>query len=440
MLSIIDCGAVADGKTVVTSAFQKAIDHLASKGGGTVYIPAGTYVCGTVHLSDNVHIVFEDGARLLGSRRMEDFAPYEEDAANTVYQDRSHSYFHHSLFHADGCQNISFSGHGVIDMQSEWELSPSWCRAIKMFALKNCAGVVIEDLILRNGTDLAVYFAGCENVRIAHLDIKSHIDGISPDSCKNVVITDCILDVGDDAIVPKSSFTLGRFQAMENLVIANCLISSRCSAIKFGTESNTGFLNITVTGCTIYNTRFSGIALEAIDGAVIDGVSISNITMRNVGNPFMLLVMNRARGPEGTGIGSIQNVTISNLTATGPYEAWNAMALNYDTFIKADTVQSPVPVPAIIAGQPDSIIKNVALSNLQCSMPGGGTLEDRAIVVPNVREGYPESVRFGRKMPIYGLFARCVDNLKLYNVDFYTETPDARDAMLLEHVTRYKEV
>ena len=279
---------------------------------------------------------------------MDDFLPREENPANDVYQDKSHSYFQHSLFYADGCKNISFSGLGKIDMRSVWEPDGSWQRAVKIFALKNCTDVVIKDLVLRNATDLAVYFAGCENVTVTGLNIFTHIDGISPDSCKNVVISDCIINSGDDGIVPKSSFTLGRFAAMENLTISNCIISSRCNAIKFGTESNTAFLNVTITGCTIYNTRFSGITLQAVDGATVNGFSVSGITMKNVGNPIMLMVLDRSRAPEGTPIGEIKNVSLSGITVTGPYEPWEAPTWNYKSHMEDDKVQCPVPAPVIM--------------------------------------------------------------------------------------------
>ena len=207
MYNIIDYGAIGDGKTLSTVAIQAAVDACSANGGGTVFIPAdGVFVSGSVHLHDNVHIVFENGAVLLGSTDMNDFDPYEE-ITYPKYQDRSHSYFHHSLFYAENCNNISFGGVGKIDMQSAWEVDDSR-RGAKPIALKECKDVLIADLIIRNATDLAVYFAGCENVRVTGLNIRAHIDGISPDSCKNVVISDCILNVGDDAIVPKSSFTL----------------------------------------------------------------------------------------------------------------------------------------------------------------------------------------------------------------------------------------
>ena len=440
MFNVKDFGAKGDGKTLDTLAVQAAVDACEEAGGGQVYFPEGTYVLGTVHFKNNVEIHISKGATVLGSMNPEDFDPYEEDSSNTIYQDRSHSYFHHSLFHADSVSDIALTGLGKIDMQSVWEVMPGWERACKIVAFKNCYNVVIRDLTMRNATDLAVYFAGCENVRITGLDLIVHIDGISPDSCKNVVISDCIIDAGDDGIVPKSSFTLGKFKAMENLCISNCVVKSRCNAIKFGTESNTAFINTTITGCTIYDTRYSGIALECIDGALIEGFSVSNISMRNVGNPFMIIVMDRGRGPEGTTVGEIRNISFSNITATGPYVAWEGPTWNYSCHMKNDVTQMPVTTPALIIGQPDSIIKNISLSNIFLSLPGGGCEDWKQNPVPEVRQGYAESVRYGRKPPAYGLLARDVDNLKLMNVEFVTEKEDARDAIYLENVTRFKNI
>lgn len=467
MYNILDYGAVGDGKTLNTNAIQEAVNKCAEAGGGTVYIPAdGKFISGTVHLLDNVHILFENGAILLGSKEISDFEPVEEMAC-LEFQDRSHSFFHQSLFYAENCDNISFSGKGLIDMQSCWQIDEGWrqarqliapkCAALdydydallnkydsvwyrgaKPIALKECNNVVISDLTIKNATDLAVYFAGCENVRVLGLYIESHIDGISPDSCKNVVISDCIVNVGDDAIVLKSSYTLNRLKYCENISITNCVISSRCNAIKFGTESITGFINITISNCTIYNTRFSGITLAAADGAVFDGISVNNISMRNVGNPFFIMILNRGQCPENRPIGKMRNITFSNITATGPYVEWEAIPHCYQAFIKNNVIEMPKPVPAIIVGQSDSVIENVAFTNIQITMPGGGTQEDRKIVLENIRNGYPECMCFGEKLPIYGLFARNVNNLKLCNVEFYTYERDERDAILLDKVTCFK--
>jgi len=442
MYNVKDYGAKGDGINIDSIGIQKAIDACAENGGGTVFIPAGTYVCGTMHLKSHVHILFEKAALILGSKNIKDFDPLEENPSNNLYQDLSHSYFHHSLFHADNVHDIALTGFGRIDMQSEWEVVEGWCRACKIIAFKECTDVVIRDLNMKNATDLAVYLAGCEFVTISGLSMAVHVDGISPDCCKNVTISDCFVDSGDDAIVPKCSYTLGRFKAMENLTISNCVVRSTASAIKFGTESNSAFRNITVTGCTIYDTRLKGIALQACDGAVIEGIAISNITMRNVGNPLLMMVLNRARGPEGTKVGEIKNVSISNVIITGPYpESYEAtMAQNATDYFENNLTIRQDYYPFIMTGQPDSIIKNISLSNIQFVAPGGGTEEDRELEVREERTGYPIAMLLADKFPVYGLYARHVDNLKLYNVEFMTENEDKRDAIRLVNVKNYKSV
>ena len=454
MFNVKDFGAKGDGIALDSKAIQKAIDACFEVGGGTVYIPEGKYLCGTIHFKSNIHVWLDKGATILGSTNRLDFDPYEEDAANTEFQDRSHSYFHHSLFHADNANDIALTGFGKIDMQSAWEdleftefgsgsnKGQKWCRGCKSIAFKECTNVVIRDLVIRNVTDLAVYVAGCENVVISGLNLFAHVDGISPDSCKNVIISDCIVDTGDDAIVPKCSYTLGRFKYMENLTIANCVVRSSASAIKFGTESNSAYINTTVTGCTIYDTGMEGLFVMTSDGARVEGLSISNITMRNVAQPLLIMVGDRARGPEGTTIGKMKNVSIANVVITGPFTdtITETMAQNSSDYKKNSLVKKIYHLPFIISGQEDSIIENVSLSNIQYVSPGGGTIEDRDIELKNVREGYPMALAFGRKAPVYGMYAKWVDNLKLYNVDFMTEEPDARDAMKLENVTRFKQI
>jgi len=444
MYNIREYGTTGNGTTLDSPAIQKAIDVCAKNGGGTVFIPSGKYLCGTIHMRSHIHILFEKGALLLGSNDLNDFDPLEETPSNCEYQDISHSYFHRSLFHAEYVEDIAITGFGEIDMQSTWDEVNEWYRGAKIIAFKECINVNIRDLSIKNATDLAVYVAGCDYVTISGLHIIAHIDGVSPDSCKNVTISDCIIDSADDAIVAKCSYTLGRFKDMENLTVSNCVLRSNAAAIKFGTETNSAFRNITITGCTIYDTQLNGIAILTADGATVEGVSISNITMRNVGNPILIQILNRGRGPkpESEKIGEIKNVSISNVIITGPYpKTFQAtMAQFISTYRSNNLTLRSVNHPLVIAGQPDSLVRNVSLSNIIFSAHGGGTLEDRNIQLPTVRNGYPGSDLFGDKYPIYGLFAINADNLKLYNVTFVTEQEDKRDEILLMNVTNYNRV
>lgn len=432
MYSVIDFGADGDGREICTKAFQAAVD--ACSGGGIVYIPFGTYLLGTVFLKSNVHFVFESGARILGSKRLkEDFAP-DEERRDALYQDASHSFFDHSLFVAKGCENISFSGLGTIDMQNEWE-SDDWRRfpadsldrrrGAKIFTFVECENIVLKDMRLINATDLAVYPVGCKNVRISNLDIDSHIDGISPDGCKNVTIANCIVNTGDDAIVIKSSFALGRKIVCENVSVTGCIISSRCNAIKLGTESNGGYRNITVTGCTVSDTSLSGIALEVADGGFLDGVTISDITMKNVGNPIFIVLCDRRRGPDGTGIGRLENVIISNVTATGPYESWEAVTHD---FFNNEKIVTPMIQASSVTGLPGVPVKNITLSNIYLSVPGGEKKPENTCV-PENPGAYPENFMYG-KLPCFGIFFRHCRGLRLDNVSVEAIVKDDREAMI----------
>lgn len=438
MYSILDYGAVGDGKTLCTRNIQAAIDACPVEG-GTIYIPSGKYLCGTVYLHDNIQVIFEMGAVLLGSKNTrDDFTP-DEFRDEPLYQDASHSYYNHSLFVARRCENITFSGFGTIDMQSAWEMDErdfglsliDRKRGAKIFTFVECKNIVIKDLKLRNATDLTVYLLGCERVKIHSLDIKAHIDGISPDCCKDVIISDCIVETGDDGIAIKSSYSLSRFQICENVAISNCIVSSRCSAIKLGTESNAGYRNIVVSNCIIENTRLSGIALEIADGGTMENIGVCNITMKNVGTPIFIVLCNRGRGPKGTDIGYIKNIQLSNITATGPYEEWEACVHD---FYHPETSQIPQVYSSSITGLKNRKIENILLSNIYLEVPGGETSCMDNFKVPYNEKAYPENVMYG-KLPAYGIYIRDCDSLKMNNVVIKTLKEDKRRAIIAEDVT-----
>ena len=202
----------------------------------------------TVFLKSNVTIEIPEGTELLGAESYYDYAQ-EEKIDYPIYQDSSHTYFHPSMFVGIGCENIKITGGGKIDMRSVWDEDGVRGEAIKhrgakCIALKECKNIEISNLAIVNVTDLAVYFAGCENVDIYNLKLKVYIDGISPDNSKNVRIHDCDVETGDDGIVFKSSYTLNRLDICKDIYVWDCKIKSRCNALKFGTETNGGFENI----------------------------------------------------------------------------------------------------------------------------------------------------------------------------------------------------
>lgn len=322
------------------------------------------------------------------------------------------------------------------NVPADGEASNRSRRAIKIFSFKECKHIDISDLKLYNATDLAVYLAGCEDVKTTKLSIHVNIDGISPDCCKNVVISDCNIVAGDDAIVLKSSYTLNRKQLCENVVVTNCNVSSRMCAIKLGTETNGGFKNIAISNCAIYDTCFTELAIEIADGGEIDGITATGLVMKNVGSPLLIILTDRRRAPSDATIGSIKNVVIDNITATGPYESVYPIryrAVSSDSEVNTE----PRIIASSVIGQPDSKLENISLSNIYLTVPGGRGKEDRDIVVPENPQGTPAAWTHG-DLPASGIFFRHVKNLALHNVNIFTLEDDAREEMIFDDVEGLK--
>ena len=448
-----DFGAVADGATLCSKAVQKAIDYAHENGGGTIVFEAGRYVLSTVFLKNNVHIFLEDGVEILGSLDFYDYAP-QEKIDYPIYQDASHTYFNLSMFVGRNCENISITGKGKIDMRSVWDEDGVRGEAIKhrgpkCVALKECKNVEMSGLEIVNATDLAVYFAGCENVDIYNLKLKVYIDGISPDNSKNVRIHDCDVETGDDGIVFKSSYTLNRLDVCKDIQVWNCKIKSRCNAIKFGTETNGGFENIFIENIKIKDTRITGISIESVDGAIIDGIYIKNVQMQNVNAPIFVHLGKRMRGPKGREIGQIKNVTLENITAAGPYEPYEIMPWNYFSWKENDCYQNPKifgiaesfdgtketddwQMTSNICGLPEIPLENITLRNVHLKLDGGVKEYNRN--VPEEAQDYPEVYVYGRILPAKGIYFRHINGLTLENVTVETYHEDSRESFVFDDV------
>jgi hypothetical protein len=298
---------------------------------------------------------------------------------------------------------------------------------------------------------LAVYFAGCENVDVHHLTMRVYIDGVSPDNSKNVRIHDCDIEAGDDAIVFKTSYTLNRLGACDNIRVWDCRLKSRCTAIKFGTETNGGFYNIDIENIEIRETRITGIAIESVDGAIADGITIRNVQMQNVGAPLFVHVGRRMRGPEGRQIGKIKNVTLENIRAVGPYEPYEIIPWNYASYVAGDTLQKPWEmgvfgyeadygktekdpwqITSNICGLVESPLENITLRNVYLELDGA--VQEFNPVVPENPMPYPEVNTYGRFLPAKGIYFRHIEGLTLDNVQVKTYRNDTREAFVFDRV------
>jgi len=408
LYDVRDYGAKPDGKTLCTTSIQKAIDVCSQSGGGTVYLPPGTFLSGTIYFKNGVTLRLAAGSTLLGSTDLKDYPP-------TVQAFRSYTdnYTDKSLIYGENVEHIAITGEGTIDgrgasFEGPYKVRPYMIRFIQ------CRNVTVKDVTIKDSPMWVQHFLACDDVLITGITVKSLVnhnnDGIDIDSCRRVVISDCNINSGDDAIVLKSTSA----RVCRDVAVSNCILSSRCNALKMGTESNGGFENIVISGCSIYDTRLAGIALEIVDGGTMDRVVVSNITMNKVGAPLFVRLGNRARpfrkDMEKPAIGVLRNVTISNIEATGAN-----------------------PTGCAISGLPEAKIENVTLSNVRLSFEGGGTKADAAREIPDKAVDYPEYSMFGR-LSAYGLYCRHIKGLKLFNVELQLEKPDQRHAVVFEDV------
>jgi polygalacturonase len=428
-------GATGDGITLDSKAINKAIEAAAAAGGGTVYFPAGNYLSGAIHLKSNISLFIDQGATIIAAPvSAENGYDEEEASANSIYQDSGHSHWHNSLIWGDSLHNVSILGQGTIWGKGLYkDYVKDKQSANKAIALYLCRNVNIRDISVLHGGWFAILATGVDNLTIDNVILDTNRDGMDIDCCRNVHVSNCSVNSPyDDGICLKSTFGLGFARATENVTITNCEVSgfdegsfldgtykrtknaeygyNPTGRIKFGTESNGGFKNITVSNCVFNYCR--GLALETADGALLEDVTIINITMRDIVNaPIFLRIGARMRGPSDVPVGELRRVIISNVVA---YNVEPGQGI-------------------LIAGIPGHPVKDVDIKDIKLYFKGGGTLEQAKRIVPELEKGYPEPGSFGF-LPAYGVFARHVEGLKLENVELNFLNGEERPAIIFDGV------
>lgn len=444
--SVRNYGAVGDGKTVDTPAVNRAIDAAASAGGGTVYFPTGEYLCYSIHLKSKVVLYLDMGATILAADVPPEgtssggYDKAEENPGDNKFQDYGHSHWHNSLLWAEDQHDFGIIGPGLIYgkglSRGTRELPRAESPGVgnKAIALKNCRNVILKDFSILKGGHFGVLATGVDNFNIDGLTIDTNRDGIDLDCCRNVHLSNTTVNSPwDDAICPKSSYGLNQARSTENVTITNCYVAGcyelgtfldgtfkkfapearvpRTGRIKFGTESNGGFKNITVSNCVFEGCN--GIALESVDGALLEDVSFTNITMRDIsGSPLFMRLGARMRGPESIPVGALRRVMISNISS---YNAAGKLS-------------------AIISGIPNHLIQDIKISDIYFHHRGGGTKEMAAFQPPEFENKYPDPHMFGPELPASGFFVRHVRNLEFSNVEIAYDAPDERAAFILDDV------
>jgi polygalacturonase len=421
-------GAVGNGVTSDTVAINNTV--AACDPNDVVYFPTGTFKSGSIVLKSNIALELSSGATLLATNAAE-YSPVEYNIWGDLYgyQDWGHSHWESSLIWGIGLENITITGTGLINGEAMTAGDPADYHGDRAISFKGCSGILIENIKIYHAGHFGIIVTGCSGVTIDNVLIDTNRDGMNIDCSDDVEITGCVVNApGDDAICMKSSYALGYKRATEDVVIDNCTVTGyrvgdvinnivprhndpsglKTGRIKFGTESNGGFKNITITNCDFESCN--GFMLATVDGGDIDNINISDITMVDLTcEPIFLRLGNRGRGPGPPPPGTYRNLTMTNITANTVYGGASCIA----------------------SGIPGHMIEDIVFDNVTVHSDGGGTSAMADIVLGENEEGYPEAFMFGTLTPSYAFYLRHVDGVEFHDCDFDFNYDDERPSFIL---------
>ena len=466
--NVRDYGAKGDGRVIDSPAFNRAIEAASAKGGGTIVVPPGRYLCFSIRLKSHITLVLSPGSVIEAASPDRHKGQYDlpEGVWEEQFVDYGLAHFHNSLIYGDGVSDVAIIGQGLIhglglDREGPpqgWHGIPGWKspkerglsadaarranpeemkyegRGNKAIGLIRCRNVLLKDFSILQGGHFACYVMGCTNVRIDGLTVDTDRDGIDLDCCRDVRVTHCVVNAPkDDAICLKSSYGLQEARLCEDVQVIGCKTSGYLlgtvldgtyqkspylapdkvgvlGRIKLGTDSIAGFRNILIADCICENSR--GLQLGAIDGGVLEDVTFRDINLVNpVNHPIFLRLSARTRAPKGAGVAKVRRVRFTGIQASGARAEY----------------------PCGVVGIPDGIIEDVSLRGVDVTAAGGGTEADANRVVPERRNSSLEPSFMGT-LPAHGLYARHVRNLSVTDCGFDTAAPDARPSVVLENV------
>ena len=436
---ILHFGAVPDGITLNTEAIQAAIDSAHHSGGGRVLVPKGRFLSGSLILKSGVNLHIEKGGVLLGST----------DPAHYVKLNRWKG-----LIMADGQENISLTGHGEIDGQGREvalhldslfyagqidslhynfnQMRPKYYLRPQLIEFVQCRNIEVRNLTLKNAACWVQTHHECDNIVIDSVttisDAYWNNDGIDIQDCRNVRITNCFVNAADDGICLKSH---SADLLCDSIYIANCTVRTSASAIKFGTRSHGGFRNVHIEKIKVFDTFRSAVAIESVDGGILEDVLIEDVEASNTGNAIFIRLGKRHTQK----VGALRNVTLRNIEVEVPFErpdyAYEIRGPELDFFHN--------PFPSSITGIPGYPIENLTLENVRIRFPGRGNRGlaymslSRLDEVPEREAKYPEFSMFG-ELPAWGFYVRHVKGLTLKNIRLELEAPDYRPALVFDDV------
>jgi hypothetical protein len=456
---ITSYGAVADGITNNAVFIQKAIDEVSTKGGGQVVVPPGNFMTGTIYLKSGVDLHLEPGARLLGPTDRNDY-PSQGRPAIVMGKNQQH---------------ISISGKGIIDGQGQelmldifkklrsgeiissdtmWLVKRPGHRAM-ILAFDSCTNINISDITLKNASNWVQNYTECKNLNIHGITVQStaywNNDGLDITDCKHVKITNCFINSADDGICLKSE---NPNSLCQNIEIDSCTVRSSASGFKIGTASKGGFKNIKVRNLIIFDTYRSAIAIESVDGGVLENIDIQNVVAKNTGNAIFI---RRGHRNEDGKVGTLNGVYIANVKAQIPFykpdqgypiegppdhlnPGFDKMPVRPSHFHIFGHPFLPYNlIPSSIVGLPGYPVQDVTLENIEISYEGGGNkniafipLSDITSIPENAAK-YPEFSMWG-ELPSWAFYLRHAEGIKIKNVKVYYLKKDFRPAFVFDDV------
>ena len=402
VFNVKEYGAVGDGTALDTRPIQSAIDACHQQGGGTVVVPAGAYVVGALELRSDVTLYLDAGARLLGSQNPAD---YPIIASRWEGKEQP---AHAPLIGGRDLYNVALVGRGTVDGRGGYWWQRYHDRTLdhprpRLISFVDCSNVLIEGITATNSPSWTINPVRCDNLTVHQVTIVNpgdapNTDGINPDSCSNVHISDCSISVGDDCITLKSGIETEERRKLipcQNITITNCTMANGHGGVVIGSEMSGDVRNVVISNCVFVGTD-RGIRLKSRRGrgGVVEDVRVTNIVMKDVLCPFTMnlyyacgvwgdtIVADKRPHPVTDATPRFRRIHLSNITAR---EAKLAAAFLY--------------------GLPEVPVEDVSLSDVSIAMAA------------NAEAGYPEMADDMELMARGGFFVRNAHGLRLHNIE-----------------------
>jgi hypothetical protein len=425
--NITDFGAKGDGKTLATKPLQAAIDACNKDHGGTVLVPAGVFVIGTVEMRSNVTLHIAAGGKLLGSA---DGTQYHAADAIPLRGDSTLNDGNVGLIFAVNAENITFEGPGTIDGQGAQFRSPT--RGVPPpsgrggadrpyhVLLHRCKNVRIRDMFLVNCAFHSIRIIQSSYVWIDGIHIHNRVngnnDGFHFISSEYVHVSNVDVQTQDDACA--------LFGSCRFVTVTNSTFSTRWSVFRFGGGNPE---NVTISNCIIHETYGCPIKMQFGPDSHVQNLMFSDLILKDVTGPITISLNNRRRteGPAPAEKGFLRNITFRGIQASVVSEGRQYADINFNQNYRPGETRQCIVLNALDG----SVIEDITFDGVRVTYGGGGTAEEAKREVPQVAGEYFEM----GTPPAYGLYARNVRGLTLNNVRFNVEQADLRPAVVLDH-------